>query len=231
MLRLNEEFKDLFPEKLPNGLPPCRVTDHKIDLTEGAKVPAQRLYRTAPSEDVELQKQLKDLLEHGLIERSTSEHGSGILFVPNANGKLRMCVDYIPLNAIMVLDQYPLPRIEELIDQVGRSHYFSKLDLHSVFYQISVHPAHIPRTAFKTKYGTYQFKLMPFGLCNAPATFQRTMDMIFGELLEIVGAYMDDLLIFSKTMEDHIRYLKTVPERDRLPDGVQSTGGIGPARF
>ena len=132
------------------------------------------------------------------------------MFVPKASGELRMCVDYRHLNAITVLDQYPLPRIEELIDQVGRSHYFSKLDLHSGFHQIRGHPAHILRTAFKTKYGTFQFKVMPFGLCNAPATFQRTMDLIFGDLREIAGAYMDDVLIFSQTLEDHIRDLRIV---------------------
>ena len=100
-----------------------------------------------------------------------------------------MCVDYRPLNAITITDQYPLPRIEELIDQVGKAKYFTKLDLHSGFHQIRVYEDHIPRTAFKTKYGTFQFKVMPFVLCNAPATFQRTMDLVFQDLRQFVGIY------------------------------------------
>ena len=88
--------------------------------------------------------------------------------------------------------------IEELIDQVGKARVFTKMDLHSGFHQIRVYPEHVPRTAFKTKYGTYQYKVMPFGLCNAPATFQRTMNLVFGDLRDFVGVYMDDILVFSE---------------------------------
>ena len=133
-------MQNCFQKTLPQGLPLSRVTDHRIDLKPNSKVPAQRIYRLAPQQDEELQKQLKELLEAGLIEPATSEYGSGILFVPKANGKLKMCVDYRPLNAITVVDQYPLPRIEELIDQVVKSCYFSKPDLHSGFHQIILVP-------------------------------------------------------------------------------------------
>ena len=107
VVSLNKEFAKLFPETLPQGLPQSRVTDHRIYLKPNSKVPAQRIYRLAPQQDEELQKQLKELLEAGLIEPATSEYGSGILFVTKANGKLRMCVDYRPLNDITVVDQYP----------------------------------------------------------------------------------------------------------------------------
>ena len=210
---LNEEFKSLFPEKMPPGLPPQRTTDHRIDIKPGSKIPAQRLYRMSPLEDEELRRQLKEWLDLGIIERANSPYGAGVLFVPKANGKLRMCADYRPLNAITVVDQYPLPRIEELIDQVGKAKFFSKLDLHSGFHQIRVHPDHIPRTAFKTKYGTFQSKVMTFGLCNAPATFQRTMDLLFGDLRDFVGVYMDDVLIFSETSDAHVQDLRTVYDR------------------
>ena len=113
---------------------------------------------------------MDDLLVKGFIEPANSPFGSGVLFVPNANGKLRLCVDFRPLNAITVVDDYPLPRIGEMIDQVGKATIFSKLDLHSGFHQIRVVEEDIPKTAFKTKFGSYHYKVMPFGLCNAPAT-------------------------------------------------------------
>ena len=106
--------------------------------------------------------------------------------MPKPNGKFRLCVDYRPLNAITVADVYPLPRIDEMIDNAGGSRWFSKMDLHAGFHQIRVHEAHVERTAFKTKYVTYQFKVMPFGLCNAPATFQRTMDFVLQDLRGMV---------------------------------------------
>ena len=211
ILLLNTEFKSLFPEKMPAGLPPARITDHHITLKPNSRAPAQRLYRLSPLQDKELQKQLQELQEAGFIEPATSEYGSGILFVTKASGKLRMCVDYRPLNALTVVDQYPLPRIEELIDQVeSTAKFFSKLDLHSGFHQIRVVPEDIPKTAFKTKYGTFQYRVMPFGLCNAPATFQRTMDLVFGSLRQFVGVYMDDVLVFSNTLEEHLDYFRIV---------------------
>ena len=110
------------------------------------------------------------MLQKGFIERAKSPYGAGVLFVPKPNGKWRMCVDYRPLNAISIVDDNPLPRIGEMIDQAGMAKYFSKLDLHSGFHQIRVAPEDIPKTAFETKFGSFQFKVMPFGLMNAPAT-------------------------------------------------------------
>ena len=157
ILALNKEFSRLFPAKVPGGLPPSRPTDHRIDLKPDSRIPGQRLYRMAPAEEQELQKQLKVLQDLGFIEPSTSPYGSGVLFVPKANGKLRLCVDYRPLNAITVADVYPLPRIDEMIDNAGKSTWYTKMDLHAGFHQFRLHPEHVERTTFKTKCGTFQY--------------------------------------------------------------------------
>ncbi len=140
----------------------------------------------ATADDVELQKQLAELKRLGFIEPSTSPYGAGVLFVPKANGKLRLCVDFRPLNAITKTDQYQLPRIDEMLDNAGSSLWFYKLDLHSGFHQIRVYPPHRERTAFKTKYGSFQYRVMPFGLCKEPATFQRTMYLILADLKDVL---------------------------------------------
>ena len=119
-------------------------------------------------------------------------------------------MDYRSLNAITVADVYPLPRIDEMIDKAGWRRWFSKMDLHAEFHQIRVHEAHVERTASKTKYGTYQFKVMPFGLCNASATFQRTTDFVLQDLSGMVGAYMDDILTGTYTLEDMVFALREV---------------------
>ena len=183
-------------------MPPSRPTDHRIDLVQDHEIPGQKLYRLSTAEDKELQEQLSSLEKLGFIEPSVSPFGSGVLFVPKPNGKFRLCVDYRPLNAITVADVYPLPRIDEMIDKAVGSRWFSKMDLHAGFHQIRVHEARVERTAFNTKYGTYQFKVMPFWLCNAPATFQRTMDFVLQDLRWMVGAYVDDIFTGTDTLED-----------------------------
>ena len=130
-------------------------------------------------EDKELFKRLDDLKSHSYIKEVTSPYGSGILFAHKASAKLRMVEDYRPINKLTVVDKYHLPRIDEMLDSVGDASYFYKLDLHSGFHQIRVFPEHVERTAFRNKYGTFAYQVMPFGLCNAPATFQKTMDYIF----------------------------------------------------
>ena len=117
---LRAEFSDLFPAKLPPGLPPPRPTDHRIDFPERFRIPDPRLYRLAPAEDLELRKTLQDLLAHGFIKEVTSPFGSGTFFVPKANGKFRMVIDYRPINRLTVLDKYALPKIDEMLDQVGK---------------------------------------------------------------------------------------------------------------
>ena len=158
---------------------------------------------------------MADLKAHGYIRKVTSTFGSWILFVPKANWKLRMVVDYMPINKLTVVDKYPLQRIDEMIDRVGDACCFSKLDLHSGFHQIRVFPDHVERTAFRTKYVTFAYEVMPFGLCNAPATFQKTMGYILQNVRAFVSAYIDDILIYTKTLEQHLAALRKVYDKLR----------------
>ena len=140
---LNEEFAAIFTSYHSGGMPPSRPTDHRIDLVQDHKIPGQKLYRLSPAEDKELQEQMSSLEKLGFIEPYVSPFGSGVLFVTKSNGKFRLCVDYRPLNAIKVSDEYLLPRIDEMIDKAGGSRRFSKMDLYAGFHQIRVHEAHV----------------------------------------------------------------------------------------
>ena len=142
-----------------------------IDFPEKFRIPAPRLYRLAPSEDKELLKELDDLKSHGCITEVTSPYGSDILFVHKSNGKLRMVVNYRPINKLTVVDKYTLQRIDEMLNRVGDARYFSKLYLHSGFYQIRVFLEHVERIAIRPSTALLRTWYMPFGLCNAPATF------------------------------------------------------------
>ena len=124
-----------------------------------------------------------------------------------------MVVDYRPINKLTVVDKYPIPGIDEMLDSVGDASYFSKLDLHSGFHLISVFPEHVERTAFRTNYGTFAYQVMPFGLCNAPATLQKTMYCIFQNMRQFAGAYIDYILIYTKTLENHLQVLCKVYDK------------------
>ncbi|GBG93288.1 hypothetical protein CBR_g63145 [Chara braunii] len=153
----------------------------------------------------------KELTEKGWIRPSTSPYGAPVLFVPKKGGPLRMCIDYRGLNAITVKNVEPLPHIDDLLDRVQGYRYFTKIDLKSGYHQIVVRPEDQHKTAFQTTYGLYEFVVMPFGLCNAPGTFQHAMNMIFHDYLDkFIVVYLDDILIFSRTVEEHAEHLKTV---------------------
>ena len=171
------EFADVFPESLPLGLPVVRETDHTIDIEPGARPPAHRIYRMSPFEEQELRKQLDVYSAVGQIEPARSPYGAGVLFAQKKDGTKRLCIDYRALNKITLKDKYPIPRIDELLDNMAGAQYFTKLDLQQGYHQIRVKPEHVPRTAFQTKFGSFQFRVMPFEITNAPATFQRTMNM------------------------------------------------------
>ena len=163
------DFADIFPEKLPLGLPPKRGVDHWIELVENSQPLVNRTYKMSHAELDELKKQLEELTEAGAIEPSSSPYGALVLFVSKKDGSLRMCVDYRALNKLSVKNSYPLPRIDELLDRLGGAKVFSKFDLRSGYHQICIAQGDVEKTAFCTRYGYFQFKVMPFGLTNAPA--------------------------------------------------------------
>ncbi|MGH2639958.1 MAG: reverse transcriptase domain-containing protein, partial [Rhabdochlamydiaceae bacterium] len=161
----------------------------------------------------ELKKQLDELMEAGFIRPSKSPYGAPVLFVKKKDGTMRMCVDYRDLNRITVRNRYPLPHLEELFDRLQGAKYFSKLDLRSGYHQVRIHPDDIQKTAFRTRYGHYEFLVLPFGLTNAPATFMHLMQSIFAPHLDaFVIIFLDDILIFSKTLEEHEIHVRKVLE-------------------
>ncbi|KAD4982099.1 hypothetical protein E3N88_18770 [Mikania micrantha] len=161
----------------------------------------------------ELKKQLDELLEKGFIRPSSSPWGAPILFVKKIDGSMRMCIDYRELNKVTIKNKYPLPRIDDLFDQLQGACHFSKIDLRSGYHQLKVQDEDIPKTAFRTRYGHYEFTVMPFGLTNAPAAFMDMMNHICKPYLDkFIIVFIDDILIYSKTPEDHTKHLRTLLE-------------------
>jgi hypothetical protein len=173
------EFPDVFPEDLP-GLPPKRDVEFVIELKPGTAPISRRSYRMPPNELVELKTHLQDLLEKGFIRPRSSPWGSPATFVKKKDQTLRMCVDYRPLNEVTIKNKYPLPRIDILFDQFTGARVFSKIDLRSGYHQIHTRPKDIPKTAFTTRYGLFEYLVMSFGLTNAPAHFTYLMNARVG---------------------------------------------------
>ncbi|GKC47969.1 putative reverse transcriptase domain-containing protein [Tanacetum coccineum] len=198
------EFPKVFPEDLP-WLPPIRQVEFQIDLIPGATPVARAPYRLAPSEMQELSNQLQELADRGFIRPSTSPWGAPVLFVKKKDGSFRMCIDYRELNKLTVKNRYPLPRIDDLFDQLQGSSVYSKIDLRSGYHQLRVRDEDIPKTAFRTRYGHYEFQVMPFGLTNAPAVFMDLMNRVCKPYLDkFVIVFIDDILIYSRNKEEHI---------------------------
>ncbi|KAJ9519051.1 hypothetical protein QJQ45_003519 [Haematococcus lacustris] len=208
---LLSEHIEVFPKELPSVHDlPHRSVDHVIQLESGTP-PNRPVYRMSQEELDELKRQLDELLAKGYIRPSTSPFGSAVLFVRKKDGSLRLCVDYRALNQLTIKNRYPLPRIDDLLDQLAGARVFSKIDLKSGYHQIRVAEADIHKTAFRTRYGHYEYTVMPFGLCNAPATFQRLMNDIFRPHLDqFVLVYLDDILIYSRSEAEHLEHLRTV---------------------
>ncbi|GBG81905.1 hypothetical protein CBR_g34088 [Chara braunii] len=203
-----DQYADLMQE--PFGLP-NRPTKHHIELLPGAVPPKGRIYRMSPAELEELRRQLETLTSKGWIRPNTSEFGAPVLFVPKGSGEFRMCIDYRGLNKITRKSTEPLPRIDDLLDMVQGCTIFSKVDLKSGYHQIEMAEEDVHKTAFKTRYGTYEYLVMPFGLCNAPGTFQTEMHRIFRPYLDkFMVVYLDDILVFSKTTKEHAEHLALV---------------------
>lgn len=193
------------------GLPPDRGIAHLIPEEPGSRPVYRPPYRLSPLEIAEVERQVKELLLLGLIEPSNSPYGAPILFVGKKDGSLRMCCDWRRLNSQTIKSRYPLPRIDHLLDQLFGSALFTALDLTAGYHQILINPEDVPKTAFTTPFGHYQFKVMSFGLCNAPATFQQVMNKVFAPLLgKGVLVYMDDILIHAANSDEHCALLEQV---------------------
>ena len=213
---LLHEFLDVFPEDLPRGLPPTRNLEHTINLVPGNAPPVKPPYRMSEVELAELRKQVDALLDKGYIKPSMSPYAAPVLFVKKKGGDLRMCVDYRALNDITVKNRYPLPRVDEIFDQLKTATYFTKIDLRSGYWQIRVANEDTHKTAFRTRYGHYEFLVMPFGLTNAPATFQNLMNDVLRPYLDkFVVVYLDDILVYSDTWEEHVAHLRAVLQQLR----------------
>ncbi|KAL4016708.1 hypothetical protein IC575_024365 [Cucumis melo] len=205
-----KDYPDVFPEELP-GLPPHREVEFAIELESGTIPISRAPYRTAPAELKELKVQLQELLDKGFIRPSVSPWGALVLFVKKKDGSMRLCIDYRELNKVTVKNRYPLPRIDDLFDQLQGATVFSKIDLRSGYHQLRIKDGDVPKTAFRSRYGHYEFIVMSFGLTNAPAVFMDLMNRVFREFLDtFVIVFIDDILIYSKTEAEHEEHLRMV---------------------
>ncbi|GJU54698.1 putative reverse transcriptase domain-containing protein [Tanacetum coccineum] len=207
-----QDFPEIFPEDLP-GLPPTRQVEFQIDLVPGTAPVARAPYRLAPSEMKELSEQLKELSDKGFIRPSSSPWGAPVLFVKKKDGSFRMCIDYRELNKLTVKNRYPLPRIDDLFNQLQGSSVYTKIDLRSGYHQLRVREEDIPKTAFRCRYDHYEFQVMPFGLTNAPAVFMDLMNRVCKPYLDkFVIVFIDDILRYSKNKQEHEEHLKLILE-------------------
>jgi len=204
-----EDYHKLFLTATAEKLPERRTFDHAIDLKRGAEPPWGPIYPMSAYQLDTLDKYLKEMLKQGKIVHSQSPAGAPILFVPKPDGKLRLCVDYRNLNKLTILNKYPLPLMGELKDRVVGAKIFTKLDLKDGYHLLRIREGDEWKTAFRTRYGHFEYKVMLFGLVNAPATFQAMMNIILREFLDHgVVVYLDDILIYSETEEEHMNWLK-----------------------
>nr|GEU95565.1 hypothetical protein [Tanacetum cinerariifolium] len=199
------------PKKKAGFLMGAKVCDKKQGEIVVVRDFLESPYRLAPSELEELLGQLKEIQDKGFMRPSSSPWGVPILFIKKNDGSFRMCIDYRELNKLTIKNRYPLPRIDDLFDQLQGSQFFSKIDLRSGYHQLRVHEDDIPKTAFRTRYGHFEFTIMPFVLTNAPAVFMDLMNKVCRPYLDkFVIVFMDDILIYSKTQEDHVEHLRLV---------------------
>nr|CAD40092.2 OSJNBb0012A12.10 [Oryza sativa Japonica Group] len=204
------EFGEVFPEELP-GMLPKREIEFRIDLAPGTTPLYKRPYHMVANELAKVKKQLEELKEKGYIRPSTSPWGAPVIFVEKKDKTKRMCVDYRALNEVTIKNKYPLPRIDDLFDQLKGATVFSKIDLRSGYHQLRIREEDIPKTAFTTRYGLYEFTVMSFGLTNAPAFFMNLMNKVFMEYLDkFVVVFIDDILVYSQSDEDHQQHLRLV---------------------
>ncbi|KAG8499053.1 hypothetical protein CXB51_005455 [Gossypium anomalum] len=204
------EYPDVFPEELP-GLPPIREVEFGIELVPRTTPISIAPYRMAPTELKELKAQLQELTDRGFARRSFSPWDAPVLFVKKKDGTMRLCIDYRQLNEVTIKNKYQLPCIDDLFDQLKGASVFSKIDLRSGYYQLRVRDSDIPKTAFRMRYGHYEFLVMPFGLTNAPAVFMDLINQIFRPYLDrFVVVFIDDILVYSQNETEHVEHLRLV---------------------
>ncbi|EXV01030.1 reverse transcriptase domain protein [Metarhizium robertsii] len=205
------KYEKLFAEELETGLPEHSQWDHQIELINGKSTTFHKIYNLNAKELEALREYIDEMLAKGYIRASTSEAGYPVMFVPKKNGKLRLVVDYRRLNDITMKDRTPLPLISELRDRLHGMNWFTAVDLKGAYNLIRIKEGHEWMTAFRTKLGLFEYLVMPMGLTNAPATFQRMINSVLREYLDnFVVVYLDDILIFSKTLEDHKEHVHTI---------------------
>jgi hypothetical protein len=210
---LLKDYEDVVPSdpdfKFP--FPPKRTLDFEINVIPHEKIPSKVVYKMSPIEQEELRKQMDELIERGFIRPSQSPYGSPVLFVKKKNGQMRMCVDYRAINALTVKWKYPIPDINMLLDQLRGARYFTKIDLNQAYYQIRVAENSKKYTAMLTRWGLWEWNCMSFGLSNAPSHFSRLMMDVFKEFIDkFLLVFLDDLLIYSRTEEEHIKHIEAV---------------------
>jgi hypothetical protein len=201
------EFLDVFPEELP-GMPPDRDIEFVIELMPDTPPIYKSLYRIATPELAELKEHIKEMLEKGFASPSLSPWGDSMIFVLKKDGTQRLCVDYHALNDVTIKNKYPLLRIDDLFDQLHGACVFSKINLRSGYHQLKIQECDIPKTAFILRYGLYEYIVMSFGLTNTPTYFMYLMNKVFMEYMDkIVMVFIDDILIYSRSEEEHLHWV------------------------
>jgi len=208
--KLLEEFKDVFQE--PQQLPPFRPKhDHQIPLIQGVDPVNKRPYRYVKNQKDIIDRLIQEYLKAGIIQDNSSPYVSPVVLVGKKDGSWRLCVDYKELNKSTLKNKFPIPLVDDLLDELKRSTIFSKIDLRARYNQVRMNPVDIWKTAFRTHSGHYKYLVMPFGLTNAPATFQGLMNTVFQQFLrKFLMVFFDDILIYSENLVEHVQHLRVV---------------------